>query len=290
MRPAILLALSAAALHAQGLSYPPRMEGATDYVYKTAAGVPLKIYVFQPTTPKPPKGAPAIVFFFGGGWTNGNPAQFEQHCRHLASRGMVAITADYRVASRQGVKAVECLRDARSAIRWIRANAKMLGIDPNRLAVGGGSAGGHLAAAAALISEYNDPSDNLKISARPDALVLYNPAAVLASIPGLPDWREPAGMEQRMGVPLESISPYHHIAKGAPPTIIFHGKADTTVPYVLIEAFTRRMTESGNRCELHGYDGETHGFFNYGRGGNKAFQDTLAKTDAFLVTLGYLKP
>ncbi len=278
------------ALAQGGFPYPPQMQGAVEMEYKAAGGVHLNLYVFNPPGFHANDKRPAIVFFFGGGWTSGSPKQFEQQCRHLASRGMVAISADYRVSSRHRVKAVDCVRDAKSAIRWVRQNASRLGVDPHRIAAGGGSAGGHLAAAAALIPGLDETTGDTQISSRPDALVLFNPAAVLAPVPGLPNGRSPADMEKRMGLPLEQISPYHHIAKGAPPTVIFHGQADTTVPYSTVEAFAKRMAEFGNRCDLHGFEGENHGFFNYGRGGNKAFQDTLAKTDAFLVSLGYLKP
>ena len=92
-----------------------------------------------------------------------------------------------------------------------------------------------------------------------------------------------------MGAPAESISPYHHIRRGAPPAIIFHGKADSTVPYRQAQAFDRKMREAGNRCVLEGYEGQTHGFFNFGRGENEYFQKTLKRADEFLVSLGYLK-
>jgi acetyl esterase/lipase len=265
------------------------MEGAAVEVYKTIGDVKLNIYIFNP--PRHAAGAPkpAIVFFFGGGWRSGTPGQFEQQCRYLASRGMVAMTADYRVASRHNVKAVDCVRDAKSAIRWVRQNAARLGVDPKRIAAGGGSAGGHLAAAAGTIPDLDEPGENLSISSRPNALVLFNPALVLAPAPGRPLSRAAADMRERAGIEPERVSPFHHVSRGAPPAIIFHGKADTTVPYATAELFAKKMTEMGNRCELVGFDGEAHGFFNYGRGGNKAYLETLIKADEFLASLGYLK-
>ena len=71
--------------------------------------------------------------------------------------------------------------------------------------------------------------------------------------------------------------------KGTPPTIIFHGTADTTVPYATVEKFTEVMKAAGNRCELVGYAGEKHSFFNKSK-----YAETLAATDDFLVSLGYL--
>jgi len=268
-------------------AYPPKMEGSIVEVYKKAPNAELKIYIFNPPGHSAAARRPAIVFFFGGGWTSGSPGQFENHCRYLASRGMVAMSADYRVRSRHGVAAVDCVRDAKSAIRWVRQNAARLGVDPNRVAAGGGSAGGHLAAAAGVIDGWDEPGEDLKISSRPNALVLFNPALVLAPVGGVEGVKVP-DLKERAGVDPVEISPWHHVRKGAPPAIIFHGKADTTVPYITAEMFANKMKEAGNRCDLVGFEGATHGFFNFGRGNNEAYRETLKRTDQFLVSLGYL--
>ena len=282
------LVMGAAALcQAAALSYPPRMEGAIEEVYKNAGGTDLKIYIFNPPGHSATQRRPAIVFFFGGGWSSGSPAQFENQCRYLASLGMVAMTADYRVKNRQGVAAVECVRDAKSAIRWVRQNAGRLGVDPNHIAAGGGSAGGHLAAAAGVIDGLDEPGENLKISSRPNALVLFNPALVLAPVAGESNAKFP-DLRERAGVDPVQISPWHHVRKGAPPTIIFHGKADTTVPYATAEMFASKMKDAGNRCELVGFEGAAHGFFNFGRQGSQGYRETLRRAAEFLQSLGYL--
>ena len=282
-----LAPLAAPAAEKGGFKYPPTFTGARTEVYKTVGDVKLTLSIFEPAS-GPKSGRPAIVFFFGGGWTNGSPAQFEEQCRHLAARGMVAITADYRVASRHQVKPVTCVADAKSAIRWVRANAARLGIDPRRIAAGGGSAGGHLAAATATLPGLDEPGDDTRVSAVPDAAVLFNPALVLAPMEGLPlegfGTRVP---EERLGTKPENLSPAHHVKRGAPPMIVFHGKADTTVPYVTAEAFARVMKAAGSRCDLVGYEGQPHGFFNHGRKDGK-YAETLAAMDAFLVSLGWL--
>jgi acetyl esterase/lipase len=257
------------------------MAGAKAEVYKTAGDTKLRVYIFDPPD-GPVRGRAAIVFFFGGGWRSGSPQQFEMQCRHLASRGMVAIAADYRVESRHDARVVDCVRDAKSAIRWVRQNARRLGIDPDRIAAGGGSAGGHLAAAAGLIEGLDEPGEDARVSSRANALVLFNP--VVAFPP------EVVGIRGRAGIEVERVSPIAYVRRGAPPTIIFHGKADTTVPYATVELFTKKMSEAGNRCELVGFEGEQHGFFNYGRDGNRRYRETLGKADEFLVSLGYLKP
>jgi acetyl esterase/lipase len=285
----VLLGLAASALFGAE-PYPPKFDGARPEVYKKTGDTELTLQIFEPAA-GPKTGRPAIVFFFGGGWNSGSPKQFEPHSRHLAARGMVAIVADYRVASRHKVKPVACVADAKSALRWVRRHAERLGIDPQRIAAGGGSAGGHLAAATATVPGFDEPGEDKTVSAVPDALVLFNPALVLAPISGLDlagfGDRVPA---DRMGTDAVNLSPAHHVKKGAPPTIVFHGKADTTVPYATAEKFTEIMRAAGNRCELVGYEGQPHGFFNHGRGDNKMYAATLAATDAFLVSLGWLKP
>ena len=124
-------------------------------VYKHASGDDLWIYRFQPEYHDPSVDRrPAVVFFFGGGWNGGSVHQFEKHATYLAQRGIVAFLADYRVKNRQGVTPDDCVRDGKSAVRWIRVNASRLGVDPEKIAAGGGSAGGHVAASAVELRRF----------------------------------------------------------------------------------------------------------------------------------------
>ncbi len=281
-----------------------QLPGSEPMVYKTVGDVHLKMWVYSPREHDPEKDSrPAIVFFFGGGWRAGSPTQFESHCRYLASRGMVAATADYRVANRHGVKAVDCVEDAKSAVRWLRQNAMTLGIDPNRIAAGGGSAGGHTACCTGVIQKFDAKTEDASISSVPNALALFNPAVQLAE---LEDFGA-AGIAEdklkdiatRTGVPPEQISPIHHVRSGLPPTIIFHGIADTTVPYATVAEFTKRSLAAANRCDLHGFADAPHGFFNLfnlrkntppeRRDRGVQWHDrTLLKLDSFLADLGWL--
>ena len=263
--------------------YPPTIEGTKSETYRKVGETELKVWIFEPAQ-KSGKPLPAIVFFFGGGWVGGSPTQFEPQSRHLAARGMVAIVADYRVKTRQDAKPADCVSDAKACVRWVRANAARLGIDPERIAVGGGSAGGHLAASTATVPGLDDAKDDKSVSCLPNALVLFNPGTVMAPFPGLDLKGFGAGLDKaKFGCEPTEISPLHHVKKGTPPTIIFHGKADTTVPYSTVEKFAEVMKTAGNRCELVGYEGQPHGFFNKAK-----YAETLAATDAFLVSLGYL--
>lgn len=269
--------------------YPAVLEGATVEVYKTIGDVKLNIYEFFPKNHQASDRRPAIVFFFGGGWRGGSPKQFEKQSQYLASRGMVALVADYRVLSRHKTKADRCLADAKSAIRWVREHASRLGIDTNRIVASGGSAGGHLAACTGIIRELDEPNEDATVSSEPNAMVLFNPALVLAEVNGEIPVRKPEELPGRTGVEPRRISPYHHIRKDLPPTLILHGKVDATVPYKSAQWFTDAMQEAGNRCELAGYDDAGHGFFNYGRSQNRYFVETMNRVDQFLVSLSYLE-
>ncbi|RMF40688.1 MAG: alpha/beta hydrolase [Planctomycetota bacterium] len=269
----------------------PTLEGAEQHVYKTVGDTELRAYVFR-SAEQADKPRPAIVFFFGGGWRSGSPTQFAPHCRYLARRGMIAIACDYRVAQRHGVVATACVEDAKSAMRWVRSNAEMLGVDPNRIVAAGGSAGGHLAACTALIREFDAATDDLNVSPRPNALALFNPALILAPVPGELEM-DPAKykeLEKRAGVAPERISPYHHLRAALPPTVIFHGEADTTVPFETARLFAQKARELGSECILHAYPDATHGFFNANRDSGQAFRQTIQQLDAFLVEHGFLEP
>lgn len=268
-------------------NYPPSIPDAEAKLYKTIDEVELSLFVFKPEGWKASDSRPAAVFFFGGGWKSGSPVQFVEQCKHLANQGMVAITVDYRVASRHQTKAVDCVIDARDAMHWVRSHCGELGINPQHIAAGGGSAGGHIAACLGTIK----PGGEEKVSSRPDAMFLFNPACVIAAIDGKHPWAEDRTDEltERMGTDPEALSPAHHVSASSPPCIIFHGKADSTVPYSTAETFTEKMHAAGVRCELKGYKGEQHGFFNFGKNDNKAFDESMRQLDIFIVSLGWIE-
>jgi len=256
---------------------PLKIAGTTSVVYKTVGETTLFLYIFNPKDHQQSDKRPAAVFFFGGGWNGGSPTQFEHHCRHLASRGMVAMVADYRVKGRQGTTPKECVMDGKSAVRWIRLNAVKLGVDPNRIAAGGGSAGGHVAAATGTVVGLEQPGEDIRVSSQPNALILFNPVYD----------NSPSGYgNSRVKDVYPQISPMHNIKKDTPPTIVFLGTKDSLIPVATAKEYRQRMEDVGCRCELHLYDGQPHGFFNYGQ--QKNYLDTVGKMDAFLVSLKYI--
>ncbi|MBB73596.1 MAG: peptidase S9 [Planctomycetaceae bacterium] len=251
---------------------------ATKHLYKSTDNARLHLHCFFPSNHRRSDQRPAIVFFFGGSWISGTPQQFVHHCRHLAARGMVGITAEYRVKSRHGTSPFECVQDGKSAIRWLRSQATQLGIDQDRIAAGGGSAGGQVAAAAGNVRGLEDPNEDSSISSQPDALVLFNPV-----YDNGPDGYGHRQMKQRW----RAISPLHNIRRGAPPTVVFLGTKDQLIPVSTAEKYKSLMAKVGSRCDLHLYENQPHGFFNWGRK-NGQYGETIKVMDQFLTSLGWL--
>jgi len=246
--------------------------------YKQIDSTALYLHVFRPVV-KTENPRPAVVFFFGGGWVNGNPSQFYEHCKYFTSRGLVCFSAEYRIKSRHGTTPFECVADGKSAVRWIRAHAAELGINPDRIVAGGGSAGGHVAACTGVIEGYEEQDENLSISSKPNALVLFNPVI---------DTSEKGYGQEKLRERWLEISPVHHVRKDLPSTVIFHGTSDTTVPYENVERFCDLMERTGNVCTLVAFEGKKHAFFNYGRENNENYIKTVRFADKFLRALGYL--
>ncbi len=255
-----------------------RQETQKVLIYKQADTTDLKLFFFYPNEHVHDQPYPTIVFFFGGGWNAGDITQFEPHAKHFASKGMVAILADYRVRMRHNTTPFDAVSDAKSVFRFLRSHADSLNIDPNRMAGSGGSAGGHVAAAAAMVPGLNDPTDDLSISPRPNALVLFNPV--------FDNGPEGYGYE-RIGDRYREISPIHNIKPGDPPTIVFLGTNDQLIPVSTAETYRDKMIKAGNICKLCLYEGEGHGFFNFQH--TESYLNTLEEAERFLVSLGYIK-
>ena len=262
-------------------NYPPVIEGAEEYIYKKDSGIDLKLWIYSPIN-KETK-TPAILFFFGGGFRNGSPEQFIFQARYFANRGIAGIVVDYRVNSRNNVKPIECLSDAKAAIQWVRKNAKDLNIDPNKIIASGGSAGGYLAAASYFVDKKVVGNSD-KTNEKPNALILFNPGGM-----DMPKVNEHTFM-MRFGALRKDVNLIDLIGMNAPPTLILHGDKDKTVDITTVRNFTKKMSTSGHKCELKEYKNEPHGFFNFGRLKNGPFYHTLSVADAFLIENGFLEP
>lgn len=249
-------------------------------LYKQVDSTKLYLEVIYPKKMDSLKKYPAMVFFFGGGWIGGDKSHFESQANYLAQRGIVCFLADYRTRTKNNTTPFECLKDAKSAIRFIRKNALEFNIAPSKIIASGGSAGGQLAAATALIDGFNQDTDDLSVSCVPNSLVLFNP--VIDNGPGGYGY-------ERIGDKYKAFSPLHNIKKGAPPTIIFLGTKDKYIPVVTVEYYKMVMDEVGSLCELKIYEEQGHGFFNYQKSKPQNYKETLLETDTFLQSLGYIE-
>ncbi|WDE99391.1 alpha/beta hydrolase fold domain-containing protein [Lentisphaera profundi] len=251
--------------------------------YKTVTGkdgitIDLKLQVFLPHGWQASDRRPAAVFFHGGGWHGGGPDHYYPQSRYLALRGMVAISVEYRTINRFGTTPKECVKDGKSAMRWVKTHAAELGIDPEQIVAGGGSAGGHIAAASALVSAFDEAGEDTTVSCIPKALLLFNPVFD----------NGPSGFAHELVKPYwEDISPIDHIDDQTPPSMVLLGSKDDYVPLETAERFERLMKKNGRRCELHIYEGKKHGWYNLWVS-RDAMAEALIRMDRFLTSLGYL--
>lgn len=213
------------------------LRSAERVVYKATPQGELSLFVVRPfgdaASPRP-----AVVYFTGGGWRGGQPHYNIANAAWFAARGWIGIAADYRVRERHGTTPLECVKDARSALRFVRANAALLGVDPAKIVAAGGSAGGHIASCCAYDCSIDESTDDRSISPRPAALALHNP------VTGGP------GFEREFFTANPHVAPVSHIGPDWPPTVLSCGTADPVTPYADAVAFYDRLIASGVAAEL----------------------------------------
>ena len=242
----------------------------TQWTYRISGGRELQLDVFLPAGYEESAGPfPALVFFHGGSWREGDPSNHYADCAHWAKRGMVAVSAEYRLKDENTKVPIECMKDAKSAVRFLRANAEKLKINPNKIVVAGDSAGGQLAASTATVTrpESGHPDDP-EVSCRPDVLILSSPYWVTGCSP--------------------EDTPTNFIVPGLPPTIAFLGDSDTAIRIDFLMDFHERLKKAGNASELHIGIGGKHGFINGRNPANKFFPWALGLQEVFLVKHGIL--
>ena len=260
-------------------------ENPVEYIYAVRGTVDLSAYVFAP--PDPGDGVSgAVVVFHGGGWSVGDATWAFPTARHFATRGMVGVAVQYRLSDQGAVTPLEAMADARDVIRWMRVNADTLGIDRERIAAYGWSAGAHLAACAAI---FGGGDADYLVSSSPNALVLESPAVSVA---------RDAWFQRLLGerAYVRDVSPDEHVRAGLPPTLILQGDVDTVTPLAGVSRFCDLMRAAGNVCELHVYEGYGHLFTPAGIPDDGVPQsdpgvsaEAAARADEFLRSLGFMR-
>jgi acetyl esterase len=225
-------------------------------IYKKAGEKELELYLFQPADLKPGEKRPAILYIHGGGWVNGEPAVHAMECVHFTKQGLVTATIRYRLLGKGAASPADCLADAKSALRYLRSHAAELQIDPGRIAAAGGSAGGHLAAALAIVEGFDDPQDDAKVSCKPDLLILHYPVIDL-----LDGWKGGAEVCRKAGIDPKAFSPAQARLASMPPTIVLAGSEDPVSTVATNKRFTKRMRQAKREVELFTFAGKAHELF-----------------------------
>jgi acetyl esterase/lipase len=240
-----------------------KVEAKRDVVYGKVGDKPLLLDLYKP---KEMKGTvPGLIFVHGGSWRGGNRKVYSYYCQHFAEKGYVAATIEYRLSGEAPFPAA--IQDVKCAIRWMRANAAKLGVDPNKIGLAGGSAGGHLVLLAAYANtddpELEGTGGNPGVSSRVQAVIdLYGPvqlrasksakrSSVLAFMGGKSTDEAPELYAK--------ASPFNHLTKDAPPTLILHGTVDELVPIAQSDKLAAKLGELGVPYLYDRQEGWHHG-------------------------------
>jgi len=224
------------------VSTSSKLSGADVHTYRDGSPEPMRLHVFKPDGWDAGDRRPALVFFFGGGWTRGSPERSASWAQYAARLGMVGVAPDYRTRERFDTSPLESVADGRAAVRWLQEHADELGIDPARLVIGGSSAGGHVALWTAITRTPpgSDPGETPEI--KPAAMILFSAVSDTSTLTGY--------TPRRFGTNALALSPVDQLDARMPPTLAFHGDADNTVPYDQALVLRKKLVAAGNDCEL----------------------------------------
>ncbi len=230
---------------------PDKLPGAETMSYRDGENS-MNLFVYKPEGWKAGDKRSAFVFFFGGGWTKGTPLKSAYSAKWAAANGMVGIAPDYRTKNRFGTSPLASVDDGRAAFAWVVEHAAELGIDPTRIAVGGSSAGGHVAMWTAI--EKAPPGSDAARSPKSKPAALFFTSAVTDTSPTT------GYTPKRFGDDALAMSPVHQLDAKMPPTLIFHAAYDELVHYRTAVDLYHKLKSTGNKCELVTVPVGGHGF------------------------------
>ncbi len=242
-------------------------------VFAEPGGERLKMNLYMPQETAEAQ-RPGIVMVHGGGWIAGTRTQQAWYARHFAREGYVVLSCDYRMMPRHAFPA--CVEDAKAAVRWMRAHADELHVDPNRIAAFGASAGGHIAGMLAA----TQPADGFEGAENPGPSSAVQAAVILYGAVDLTAYRDGAGggtgskfvgsfvgknfpAEQAAARNIDAFewaSPITYVHAGMPPVHLTHGTHDMLVPHVQSERLYKRLQDTGVPAKLSLYQRRNHGF------------------------------
>jgi acetyl esterase/lipase len=223
----------------------------SDVVFGKGGDLDLKLDIYRPPAGVTPIRM-ATIHFHGGGFAGGSKESLVERVKPYAALGYVAIAAQYRLSGQAGYPAL--VHDAKAAIRWTRANAKTLGIEPQRIAVVGYSAGGYHALFTAGTGdrpEFEGSGGNAGAGTKVAACIAYYPAT------NVPANMLPAGSD---AAAQRAANATTYIAAGFPPVLIFHGMKDTTIPVESSKRLVQQFQDANVPVEFHAFEGVPHVF------------------------------
>jgi acetyl esterase/lipase len=228
-----------------------------DLEYAEEDGESLGLDLYLPE--KADKAPPLMVWIHGGGWRNGDKANVNPAILRLSGEGYAVASINYRLEDLSIHP--KNIHDCKGAVRWLRAHAETYGYDPERVAVGGGSAGGHLALLLGMSSDIEElegtvggnPDQSSAVSAIVD---LYGPSDLVEMAKTQERFNRAHDFETGQ---LASASPLVHLTPNDPPVLILHGDKDKTVPVEQSHLLDERYRKLGLESELHILEGAGHG-------------------------------
>jgi acetyl esterase/lipase len=229
--------------------------------YGKGGDISLKLDLYSPKELRDP--VPGVIFIHGGAWKGGYRQMYHYYCTKFAERGYVAATISYRLTSDAPFPAA--VEDAKCAVRWLRANAKKFNVDPERIAVAGGSAGGHLALMVAYspdVAELEGKGGHDDVDSNVKAVVsLYAPTDLTTE-----DARTEGVVVRFLGGKTfdeapdlyKLASPMSHVSSDDPPTLLLHGTIDDTVAIDQSERLVEALKKSGVEVAYDRVEGWPH--------------------------------
>jgi acetyl esterase/lipase len=229
-------------------------------VFGTGGGRDLKLDIYTP--PGNPKDAPGVLLVHGGGWSSGDRSQLRGYGILLGRLGYVCVACEYRLSG-EAVWPAQ-IHDVKAGLRWMKANAARLGVDPNRIAVSGNSAGGHLAlmvGGTANLPEFEGAGGNAGVDTSVEAVIsFYGPSDFG---PGTTPLAGAIGQLMGKGATPAAVrgaSPVTYTKAGYPPTLLIHGNGDELVSPEASFAVYRALAAAEVPVEVHMYEGLPHAF------------------------------
>jgi acetyl esterase/lipase len=244
------------------IAVPDTVAVEKDVEYGKGGDVSLKLDLYSPKDRTKP--LPAVVFIHGGAWRGGNRQMYHYYCVKFAEHGYVAATISYRLY--QVAPFPAAVEDAKCAVRWMRANAEKLGVDPDRIGIAGGSAGGHLSMMVAYAPdtpELEGAGGHADVSSRVQAVVnIYGPTDLTTEFARgnsvVSDFLGGKSFDDAREL-YQLASPITHVSKDDPPTLILHGSIDSTVPIEQADLLVAALKKAGVEFDYDRVEGWPHG-------------------------------